>query len=173
MWKKFPGRRGLVGADWAWKHRVRFALLVDDPTLLDTEEGRASLSAMSPEQLDKAWQITRDRIIPVTDVIFPSVECTALISSGDVDICETDNGVGFDAIVNGGLNGHLCWECGHDVLTDNWWSPRGLAEPGAREMGTDQPVLRMGPASGNRGQPGPLPALRAYEPKVRSLPRSP
>ena len=126
--EKFPGRRGLVGADWAWKHRVRFALLVDDPTLLDTEEGRASLSAMSPEQLDKAWQITRDRIIPVTDVIFPSVECTALISSGDVDICETDNGVGFDAIVNGGLNGHLCWECGHDVLTDNWWSPRGLAE---------------------------------------------
>ena len=126
--EKFPGQRGLVGADWAWKHRVRFALLMDNPTLLDTEEGRATLSAMSPEELDEAWQLVRDRIVPITDVFYPGVECTALISSGDLDICETDNGVGFDAIVNSGLNGHLCWECGHDVLTDNWWSPRGLAE---------------------------------------------
>ena len=67
----FPGRRGLVGADWAWKHRVRFALLMDNPTLLDTEEGRATLSAMSPEELDKAWQLVRDRIVPITDVFYP------------------------------------------------------------------------------------------------------
>ena len=126
--EKFPGRRGLVGADWAWKHRVRFALLMDDPTLLDTEEGRATLSAMSPEQLDKAWEITRERIIPNIDVFFSGLECTALISSGDLDICDTDNGVGFDAVVNSDLGAYLCWECGHDVLTDNWWSPRGLAE---------------------------------------------
>ena len=126
---KFPGRRGIFTQDWAWKHRVRFGLLIDDPTLLDTEEGRASLSAMSPEELERAWQVVEERMIPNTDVFFAGAsDCPALIQSGELDVCETDNGIAFDSVVNTDLNAHICWECGHDVLTDNWWSPKGLAE---------------------------------------------
>ena len=126
---KFPGRRAIFTQDWAWKHRVRFGLLIDDPSLLDSEEGRASLSALSPEQLDKAWQIVEEVMVPNTDIFFSGAsDCPSLLESGELDICETDNGIGFDSIVNGGLNAHLCWECGHDVLTDNWWTPKGLAE---------------------------------------------
>ena len=125
----YPGRRGIFTQDWAWKHRVRFGLLIENPSLLDTEEGRASLSALSPEQLDRAWEIVEEVMIPNTDVFFSGAsDCPSLIESGELDVCETDNGIGFDAIVNADLNAHLCWECGHDVLTDNWWSPKGLAE---------------------------------------------
>ncbi|MCH8088363.1 MAG: hypothetical protein IIC81_11040, partial [Chloroflexi bacterium] len=122
------GRRGIHGNDWSWKHRVRFALLIDDPSLLDTEAGRASLSAMSPEQLDKAWKIVEEIVLPATDLLYKGgSDCPAFLQSGELDICETDNGIAFAAVTDG-LNAHICWECGHDVLTDNWWIPLGIKE---------------------------------------------
>ncbi|MEE9248652.1 MAG: extracellular solute-binding protein, partial [Dehalococcoidia bacterium] len=125
----FPGRRGLFGNDWNWKHMVRFALMADDPSLLETEEGRASLSAMSPEELDRAWKIVEEEFIPATDVLFSGgSDCPSLLLSGELDICQTDSGVAYDSIVNGGVNARACWECGHDVLTDNWWMPKGIKE---------------------------------------------
>ena len=127
--EKFPGRRAIYSQDWAWKHRVRFALLMEDPTLLDTEEGRATLANMSPEELDQAWQIVRDRMIPNTDIFITGAsDCPQFISSGEVEVCEVDNGIAYTAIETDGINAYLCWECGHDVLTDNWWTPKGLAE---------------------------------------------
>ena len=126
---KFPGLRGMIPQDWNWKHMVRWAHLATDPSLLDTEEGRASLSAMSPEQLDEAWKIVEEQFIPTIDLFTPgSNDCIIFLNSGEVDICQTDNGFAYDALANAGYNIGLCWECGHDVLTDNWWIIRGIKE---------------------------------------------
>ena len=126
---KFPGIRGMIPQDWNWKHMVRWAHLATDPTLIETEEGRASLSAMSPEQLDTGWQIVEEQFIPVIDIFTAGIyECIAFLDSGEVDICQGDNGAAFNGIVEEDFNVGACWECGHDVLTDNWWVIKGIKE---------------------------------------------
>ena len=125
----FPGYRGMIPNDWNWKHMVRWAHLATNPSLLETEEGRASLSAMSPEELDVSWQIIEEQFIPAIDLYTPgSNDCILFLESGEVDICQTDNGFAYDALANAGHNIAICWECGHDVLTDNWWIIRGIKE---------------------------------------------
>ena len=64
--EKFPGIRGMIPQDWNWKHMVRWPLIADDPSLLETEEGRATLSAMTPEQLDKAGGLSRSSGSPLS-----------------------------------------------------------------------------------------------------------
>ena len=126
---KFPGIRGMIPQDWNWKHMVRWAHLATDPTLIETEEGRASLSALTPEQLDTSWQIVEEQFIPVIDIFTSGIyDCLAFLDSGEVDICQGDNGAAFNGIVEEGFNIGACWECGHDVLTDNWWVIKGIKE---------------------------------------------
>jgi putative spermidine/putrescine transport system substrate-binding protein len=126
---KFAGRRGMFSSDWNWKHMVRYALMAEDPSLLNSEEGRASLAAMSPEQLDRAWQIVEELFVPNIDILSAgSNDCIQFLQSGELDICQTDQGFAFDAKVNAGHNIAICWECGHDVLTDNWWIIKGTKE---------------------------------------------
>ena len=125
----FPGRRQIYGNDWNWKHMVRWAQLANNPSLLETEEGRASLSAMSPEQLDQSWQIVEEQFMPAIDILSNgTLDCVVFLESGEADICQIDQGIAYNAQVNEGQNIGLCWECGHDVLTDNFWIPRGIKE---------------------------------------------
>lgn len=127
--EKFPGIRGMIPQDWNWKHMVRWPLIADDPSLIETEEGRATLSAMTPEQLDKAWRLVEEQWIPAIDIFTAGIyDCLAFLNSGEVDICQGDNGAAFNGIVEEGFNVGACWECGHDVLTDNWWVIKGIKE---------------------------------------------
>jgi putative spermidine/putrescine transport system substrate-binding protein len=127
--EKFPGIRGMIPQDWNWKHMVRWPLIADDPSLIETEEGRASLSAMSPEQLDKAWRLVEEQWIPAIDIFTSGIyDCIAFLDSGELDICQGDNGAAFNGIVEENFNVAACWECGHDVLTDNWWVIKGIKE---------------------------------------------
>ena len=126
---KFPGIRGMIPQDWNWKHMVRWPLLAEDPSLIETEEGRASLSAMTPEQLDRAWQLVEEEWIPTIDIFTSGIyDCIAFLDSGEIDICQGDNGAAYNGIVEENFNVAACWECGHDVLTDNWWVIRGIKE---------------------------------------------
>ena len=127
--EKFPGIRGMIPQDWNWKHMVRWPLIADDPSLLETEEGRATLSAMTPEQLDKAWRLVEEQWIPAIDIFTSGIyDCLAFLDSGEVDICQGDNGAAYNGIVEEEFNVAACWECGHDVLTDNWWVIKGIKE---------------------------------------------
>lgn len=127
--ENFPGRRHMIANDWNWKHMVRWAQLANDPSLIETEEGRASLSALTPEQLDQSWQIVEEQFIPVIDILSNgTLDCVVFLESGEADMCQIDHGIAYDAQVNEGQNIALCWECGHDVLTDNFWIIRGIKE---------------------------------------------
>ena len=121
---KFPGRR-------AWpnyqNHMLRFALLAIDPSLLDTREDRASLSALNAEDEEKAW-IFLEQNIGSMDVVWQTgSDCPQFLISGEVDMCTAWNGRIFDAQKEGAPI-KICWECGHLLSTDSWIIVKGLKE---------------------------------------------
>ena len=130
---RFPGRRALAGPEWSWKTSLRFALLSEDPSLLDTPEGRASLSRLSDEQVDRAFEILTE-FAPHVNVWWSSgADCPSLLISGELDICTAWNGRIFDAAQEGAAV-KICWTCGHMINTDDWGVLAGLKEQDPRKF---------------------------------------
>ena len=122
--EKFPGRRA-----WAYYPHLemKFVILAQNPELLNTSEGRASLSALNPEQVDRAFELF-DEYADQIDLIWQTgSDCPQLLISGDLDMCTNWNGRIFDAVREGApIN--ICWECGHLLNTDGWGIIKGLKD---------------------------------------------
>ena len=121
----FPGRRALAAPEWSWKTSTRFALLSRYPELLETSEGRASLTILDDAQLDEAYEILTE-IAPHINVWWSSgADCPSLLISRELDICTAWNGRIYDARIAGEAVA-ICWTCGHLINTDSWAVPNGL-----------------------------------------------
>ena len=121
----FPGERSLAAPEWSWKTSLRFALLSRNPELLETQEGRDSLTRLSDEQIVEAYEIL-DVIGPEIKVWWSSgVDCPSNLISREIDFCTAWNGRIYDASVQGEPV-TICWTCGHMINTDSWAAPRGL-----------------------------------------------
>ena len=126
--ESFPGSRGWGRYPEA---DMVFALLSDNPDLLNTPEGRASLSALSPRQVDRAFKLFeqyRDQV----DLFWQAgADCPNALSSAELDLCTGWNGRLFDSI-RAGRPVKICWECGHVVQTGVWGIIKGLRQQDPR-----------------------------------------
>ncbi len=122
--ERYPGRRG-----WAYYGDIaeRFVLLAQDPSLLDTVEGRASLSSLTDEQLDRSYELFEQYKDQISLFWQTGSDCPQLLISGELDMCTAWNGRIYDAAQEGAPIA-VCWHCGHILKTDTWYIPRGLAE---------------------------------------------
>ena len=129
-WENFPGERSLAAPEWSWKTSLRFALLSRSPELLETPEGRASLTILDDAQIAEAYEIL--------DVIGPQikfwwsagVDCPSGLIAREIDFCTAWNGRIYDAQAQGEPV-QICWTCGHMINTDSWGIPRGLKDADA------------------------------------------
>ncbi len=122
--EKFPGRRA-----WAYypNPELVFVLLSENPSLLDTAEGRESLSALTPEQVDRGFELFEKYKDQVTLIWQTGSDCPQLLISGELDMCTNWNGRIYDATKEGAPI-KICWECGYLLNTDGWGIIRGLKE---------------------------------------------
>ena len=122
--EKFPGRRA-----WAYypHGEMKFVTIADNPELINTAEGRASLSALSPEQVDRAFDLFVEYQDQVELIWQTGSDCPQLLISGDLDMCSAWNGRIYDAAKEGAPL-EICWECGHLINTDGWGIIKGLKE---------------------------------------------
>ena len=122
--EKFPGRR-------AWNQfpdaEIVFVLLAENPDLVNSAEGRASLSAPNEEQVDRAFELFEEfRDHP--DIFWTTgSDCPQFLISGEADMCTNWNGRIFDAAKEGAPL-KICWECGHVLNTDGWGIIKGLKD---------------------------------------------
>ena len=108
---------------------VRWAHLATNPSLLETEEGRASLSAMSPRNLMCHGRSLRSNSSRQSTSIPPAATTASFSSNpGKLTSARPTTVSPSMHLANAGHNIAICWECGHDVLTDNWWIIRGIKE---------------------------------------------
>ena len=122
--EKFPGRRS-----WAYypHGEMKFVTIAENPELINTAEGRASLSALNPEQVDRAFELF-DEYADQVDLIWQTgSDCPQLLISGDLDMCTAWNGRIYDATKEGAPI-EICWECGHLINTDGWGIIKGLKD---------------------------------------------
>ena len=120
----YPGKRAWV--DGAGPQEL-FALIGENPSLLDTLEGRQSLYSLSEEQLDHAYQLMDSHRSQVETYWSGGVDCRFLIGTAEIDISTCWNGRVFDAQQDGAPI-TICWHCGHLVQTDTWVIPKGLSD---------------------------------------------
>lgn len=123
--EKFPGRR-------AWNQfpdaEIQFVLLADNPSLIDTAEGRASLSAPDEAQVDRAFELF-EKFRDQPDVFWTTgSDCPQFLISGEADLCSNWNGRIYDAVQAEDAPLKICWECGHVLNTDGWGIIKGLKE---------------------------------------------
>ena len=127
---KYPGRRGW----WYYSDPEEvFVLLGENPALLDTMEGRATLSRLSDEQLDHAYELFEQYQDQVTLFTQTGSDCPQLLISGELDMCTAWNGRIFDAAQEGAPIA-VCWHCGHKLNTGVMVVPAGLAEQDPDQM---------------------------------------
>ena len=128
--ERYPGRRG-----WAYYSDPEevFVLLGDNPSLLDTMEGRSSLSRLSDEQLDRAYDLFEQYGDQVTMFWQTGSDCPQLLISGELDMCTAWNGRIYDAAREGAPIA-ICWHCGHKLNTGVFVVPDGLAEQDPDQM---------------------------------------
>ncbi|MCH7997047.1 MAG: extracellular solute-binding protein [Chloroflexi bacterium] len=122
---RIPGRRSF--SQVFWNDSVMSALLADNPELLNTPEGRASLGKLTQEQIDRGYEILEEFKSNVTRWWVAGSECPQLLISGEVDMCMAWNGRIFDA-QQAGAPMAICWECGHFMQTESFSIPNGLKE---------------------------------------------
>ncbi|MEE9248004.1 MAG: extracellular solute-binding protein [Dehalococcoidia bacterium] len=120
----FPGRRAF---SVYWSDNLYAALLSENPNLLNTEEGRASLSPLTDEQIDRAFGILEEFKPNITLFWSSGSDCPQLLISGEIDMCMAWNGRIFDAQQEGAPL-KICWECGHFMGTESFVIPKGLKE---------------------------------------------
>ena len=127
--EKFPGRRATNS--W-WPHNPTIGLLADDPSLLETEEGRTFLGGpFTQEEIDRSFDKWRELSEdPEGGVIFTEfgVQCPELLISRDIVMGVCGNGRIYDAVRQDDAPLALDWEAGYIVSTDMFGMPAGLKE---------------------------------------------
>ena len=121
---RYPGERAWF--DGAGPQEL-FALIGENPGLLDTLEGRQSLYSLSEEQLDHAYRLMDSHRSQIETYWSSGVDCRFLIGTNDIDISTCWNGRVYDAQQDGAPIS-ICWHCGHLVMTDTWVIPKGLSD---------------------------------------------
>ena len=122
--ENFPGRRA-----WAYypDHEMVFVLLSKNPELLETAEGRASLSALTDEQVDRAFELFDEYKGQVDWFWQTGSDCPQNLISGEMALCTAWNGRIFNAAQEG-ESIRVCWECGHVLNTGVFGVINGLKE---------------------------------------------
>jgi len=122
--ERFPGRRA-----WAYypDAEIVFILLSENPSLLYTTEGRASLAAPNEEQVDRAFELFEEYRDQVDWFWQTGSDCPRSLISGEMSLCTAWNGRILDAAKDGAPI-RVCWECGHVVNTDGWSIIKGLKD---------------------------------------------
>ena len=122
--ESFPGRRA-----WPNYHSyvMRFALLANDPSLLESEVGRNSLSRLDSNQVDRAFDLLGNWSDQASIFYSSSSECPQLMIADEIDMCILGNARFVDAIKEGAAI-EICWQCGFTLSTDFFIIPRGLKE---------------------------------------------
>jgi putative spermidine/putrescine transport system substrate-binding protein len=125
--EKFPGRRGIYPANFGWKTALRWALLSRHLDWLETDEGKAKLVTLEPDEIDEAYEVL-EAFHPHISVFQNAVnDCFTLIISDELDMCMSDNLAPVEPIQDGAPI-RICWSCGHWGFADVWVTPKGLAE---------------------------------------------
>ncbi len=122
--ENFPGKRG-----WAYypHGEMKFVLLSENPGLVNTQEGRNSLAALNPEQVDRAFELFAEYSDQISLIWQTGSDCPQLLISGEIDMCSNWNGRIYDATKEGAPI-KICWECGHLLNTDGWGIIKGLKD---------------------------------------------
>ncbi len=122
--QRFPGRRA-----WAYypDAEMIFVLLSENPGLLNTAEGRTSLSALSPQQVNRAFELFYHYREQVDAFWQTGSDCPEFLRSGEVSMCTAWNGRIFNA-ASSGYPVRVCWECGHALNTGVWGIIKGLKQ---------------------------------------------
>ncbi len=126
--ERFSGSRGWGRYPAA---EMVFVLLSENPTLLNTEQGRKSLAALTPSQVNRAFDLFRHYQDQVELFWNAGADCPSLLSSGELDLCTGWSGRLFDAIHSGNPV-KICWECGHVMNTGVWSIIKGLNDQDPR-----------------------------------------
>ena len=120
----FPGRRG-----WAYypDAELMFVLISENPDLISTQEGRASLGALTPEQVDRGFELFEEYSDQIALIWQTGSDCPQLLISGELDLCTNWNGRIFDA-AKAEAPLKICWECGHVLNTESFAIIKGLKD---------------------------------------------
>ncbi len=129
--ERFPGRRMIASPGWSWKTTLRFALLSENPDLLNTAEGKASLAQMSDEQIARAFEIMEEFGPNISAWWTGGADAPSLILSGEIDM-STSWASGVGNAIAAGEPIEICWNCGHLLATEPYWIPKGLKEQDPR-----------------------------------------
>jgi len=123
--EKFPGRRGLHGSPRSWYVNLRFAQLGLHPEILDTAAGRATLTRLTPAQIDEAYVFMEAFKPNITRWYAQVAECPQLLLSGEVDMCIVPGGR-IVALAKEGAPVKFCFSCGQLLITDFFGITKGL-----------------------------------------------
>ncbi len=128
--ERYPGRRG-----WAYypDPELIFTLLGENPSLLDTSEGRASLGTLNDDQLERAYELFNQHKDQVALFWQTGSDCPQLLISGELDMCTAWNGRIYDAAKEGAPIA-ICWHCGHVLHAESFMIIKGLAEEDPRKF---------------------------------------
>ncbi|MEE9199561.1 MAG: extracellular solute-binding protein [Dehalococcoidia bacterium] len=121
--ENFPGFRSFAAPEWGWKTTIRFALLSEDPSLLETD--KFAFAQLTDAQVDSAFEILDGIKDDIKLWWVNGSDCPSLILSGELDICITWNGTA-QSYIDEGEPIYLCWECGHLVNGNPWYIINGL-----------------------------------------------
>ena len=91
-WDNFPGERFLAAPEWSWKTSLRFALLSRYPELLETPEGRASLTILDDDQITEAYEILDDIGPRIKFWWISGGDCPSGLITREIDFCTAWNG---------------------------------------------------------------------------------
>ena len=118
--ERFPGRRS-----WAFYSDITevFLLLGEDPSLLDTAEGRAALSSLIDEELDHAYELFDQHKDQISLFWQAGSDCPQLLISGELNMWTAWNGRIFDAAQEGEPIA-IRWHSGHKLNTGSWFVPK-------------------------------------------------
>ena len=122
--EKFPGRRAWSNYPY---HEMVFVLLSKNPELLDTHEGRASLSALTEEQVDRAFEIFEEYRGQVDGFWSTGSACPEFLASRRASMC-TAWSMRIQERIMEGAPMKICWECGHVANTEGWGIIKGLRQ---------------------------------------------
>jgi putative spermidine/putrescine transport system substrate-binding protein len=128
--ERYPGRRG-----WAYypDPELIFTLLGENPSLLDTSEGRASLGTLDDDKLERAYELFNQHKDQVSLFWQTGSDCPQLLISGELDMCTAWNGRIYDAAKEGAPIA-ICWHCGHVLHAESFMIIKGLAEEDPRKF---------------------------------------
>jgi putative spermidine/putrescine transport system substrate-binding protein len=127
-----PGLRSLHNRP---NENIIFAQMALHPELVDTDEGRKSLGALTSAQVDESFaalEEIKDHII----YWWKSYnDCPQLLASGELDICTTGNGRIYNANIERGVEDlYYCFECGHINQTGVYAIPKGSPNKDLAEL---------------------------------------